>query len=284
MPGSSSRSAFAVTVMAAGVRSTSGVLIVPLEEEFHWSRATISFALGINLLLFGAIGPFAAALMDRFGARRTITLALATAAVSVVLTPAMSQPWQLVLLWGVVVGLVHRLRRWVSGGIYRRALVPGAGRVRCRPADCGQCRRSTGLSADDGVPRDPFRLADHVAGLGRCGDRVSAAPGPADAQPTRGCRASALWRPGHIKAGRLARGQSGYGRLPRAGDGSAITRLLADCRRLFRLRSHDQWPDRHASDRRLRRSWTERGRRGRAAGRNRRLRSAWRHARGVAQR
>ena len=96
---------FAVAVVTAGVRATPGVLIVPLEQEFHWSRATISFALGINLLLFGAIGPFAAAVMDRFGARRTITLALAATAVSVVLTPAISQPWQLVLLWGVVVGL-----------------------------------------------------------------------------------------------------------------------------------------------------------------------------------
>jgi len=96
---------FAVAVIAAGVRSTPGVLIVPFEHEFHWSRATISFALGINLLLFGAIGPLAAAAMDRFGARRTITLALAVTGVSVVLTPAMSHPWQLVLLWGVVVGL-----------------------------------------------------------------------------------------------------------------------------------------------------------------------------------
>ena len=96
---------FAVAMMTAGVRSTPGVLIVPLEDEFGWSRATISFALGINLLLFGAIGPFAAAVMDRFGARRTITLALAVTAASVALTPAMSQPWQLVVLWGVVVGL-----------------------------------------------------------------------------------------------------------------------------------------------------------------------------------
>ena len=83
---------FAVAVIAAGVRSTPGVLIVPFEHEFHWSRATISFALGINLLLFGAIGPLAAAAMDRFGARRTITLALAVTGVSVVLTPAMSHP------------------------------------------------------------------------------------------------------------------------------------------------------------------------------------------------
>jgi sugar phosphate permease len=96
---------FAVAAITAGVRATPGVLIVPLEEEFHWSRATISFAVGINLLLFGAIGPFAAAVMDRFGARRTITVALATTAISVVLTPAMSKPWQFIFLWGFVVGL-----------------------------------------------------------------------------------------------------------------------------------------------------------------------------------
>src|SRR6516165_12464397 len=96
---------FAVAMMTAGVRSRPGVLIVPLEDEFGWSRATSSFALGSNLLLFGAIGPFAAAVMGRFGARRTITLALAVTAASVALTPAMSQPWQLVVLWGVVVGL-----------------------------------------------------------------------------------------------------------------------------------------------------------------------------------
>jgi hypothetical protein len=58
---------FAVVVVTAGVRATPSVLIVPLEEEFHWSRATISFAVGINLLLYGAVGPFAAAAMDRFG-------------------------------------------------------------------------------------------------------------------------------------------------------------------------------------------------------------------------
>ena len=96
---------FAVVVVSAGVRATPGVLIVPLEQEFHWSRATISLALGVNLLLFGAVGPFAAAVMDKFGARRTITASLLTTAISVALTPAMREPWQLILLWGVVVGL-----------------------------------------------------------------------------------------------------------------------------------------------------------------------------------
>jgi sugar phosphate permease len=96
---------FAVVGVTAGVRATPSVLIVPLEEEFHWSRATISFAIGVNLLLYGLVGPFAAAVMDRFGARRTMILALAATAVAVALTPAMREPWQLVLLWGVVVGL-----------------------------------------------------------------------------------------------------------------------------------------------------------------------------------
>jgi sugar phosphate permease len=96
---------FAATIMIAGVRATPTVLIVPLEHEFHWSRAAISLAIGINLLLYGAVGPFAAAVMDRFGPRRTISLALAVTAAAVALTPAMSEAWHLVALWGVVVGL-----------------------------------------------------------------------------------------------------------------------------------------------------------------------------------
>ncbi len=96
---------FVIVVLTAGVRAAPGVLIMPLEHEFMWSRATISFAVGVNVLLYGAIGPFAAALIDRFGVRRTITLSLAATATGVALTPMMSEPWQLVLLWGVVVGI-----------------------------------------------------------------------------------------------------------------------------------------------------------------------------------
>jgi sugar phosphate permease len=96
---------FVVIVVTAGVRATSGVLIVPFENEFHWSRATISFAIGINLLVYGLVGPFAAAAMDRFGVRRTMALSLTVAAAGVALSPLMQNPWQLVMLWGVVVGL-----------------------------------------------------------------------------------------------------------------------------------------------------------------------------------
>ena len=67
---------FFALIVAAGVRSVPGILIVPLEREFGWERSTISVAVSINLLLYGLIGPFAAGLMNRFGVRRVMAVAL----------------------------------------------------------------------------------------------------------------------------------------------------------------------------------------------------------------
>jgi sugar phosphate permease len=103
---------FVVALLTAGVRAAPGVLIVPFETEFGWSRATISFAIGVNLLLYGAVGPFAAAIMDRFGVRRTMSLALAVTGCGVALTPAMRETWQLLLLWGVIVGFATGFLGW----------------------------------------------------------------------------------------------------------------------------------------------------------------------------
>ena len=71
---------FLTLVAAAGVRSAPGVLIVPLEDEFGWSRATISAAVSVNLVLYGLMGPFAAALMEWLGVRRTMVISLVTVA------------------------------------------------------------------------------------------------------------------------------------------------------------------------------------------------------------
>src|SRR3982750_198270 len=95
---------FVTLITTAGFRATPGVLIVPLQEEFGWSRGTISIAVSIGLLLFGLTAPFSAALMDRFGVRRVMLFALATVAGGASLTTVMNAPWQLDLLWGVVVG------------------------------------------------------------------------------------------------------------------------------------------------------------------------------------
>jgi len=69
---------FLVLIVTSGVRATPGVLMVPLETEFGWSRTAISAAIAINIALYGLIGPFAASLMNRYGLRRIVLAAIAT--------------------------------------------------------------------------------------------------------------------------------------------------------------------------------------------------------------
>jgi MFS family permease len=96
---------FVTLIASAGVRATPSVLIVPLEQEFHWTRATISLAISITILLYGLMGPFAGALMQRFGVRRTVMTAMAALAACVALATRITQAWQLMLIWGIGVGL-----------------------------------------------------------------------------------------------------------------------------------------------------------------------------------
>jgi len=124
---------FTVLLITAGIRATPGVLMVPLEAEFGWNRAAISGAVAINIALFGLIGPFAASVMDRWGMRRVILAALALLAVSVALTTKMRAEWQLMLLWGVLVGTGTGVTSLVLAAVVatrwfdeRRGLVIGA--------------------------------------------------------------------------------------------------------------------------------------------------------------
>ncbi|TDC38282.1 MFS transporter [Micromonospora sp. 15K316] len=97
--------AFVALVGAAGFRATPSVLLHPLHAEFRWPLATISAAVSVNLLLYGLTAPFAAALMERFGIRRVVAVALLLVAAGSGLTVFMTASWQLVLCWGVLVGL-----------------------------------------------------------------------------------------------------------------------------------------------------------------------------------
>ncbi|MFF3454558.1 MFS transporter [Streptomyces sp. NPDC002730] len=96
---------FVTIIGAAAFASLPGLLIEPLHEEFHWSRGTIGFAVSVNLALYGLTAPFAAALMDRFGIRRVVAVALTVIAVGSGLTVFMTTSWQLVMYWGILVGL-----------------------------------------------------------------------------------------------------------------------------------------------------------------------------------
>jgi MFS family permease len=123
---------FLTMLATAGALSAPGVMIVPLQGEFGWETADISSALAVRLALFGLMAPFAAALLNRFGIRPVVTAALLLIVTGIATSFAMSQTWQLVLLWGVLCGVGSGMialvlgatvaTRWFS---HRRGLVVG---------------------------------------------------------------------------------------------------------------------------------------------------------------
>ncbi len=96
---------FVALLASAGLRSAPGVLMTPLHATFGWDRSLISLAAAIGILLYGLVGPFAAALMQTFGIRRTMITGLALMSVSTALSLLMREPWQYILTWGISSGL-----------------------------------------------------------------------------------------------------------------------------------------------------------------------------------
>jgi MFS family permease len=123
---------FFTSLISAGTVGAPGVFIVPLQQEFGWTTAEISSALSIRFILFGLIAPFAAALLNRYGLRNVTLSALLIVASALVASLAMTQVWQLMLLWGVVIGTGTGMTALVLGATIaarwfaaRRGLVVG---------------------------------------------------------------------------------------------------------------------------------------------------------------
>ena len=96
---------FVVILATVGVRAAPGVLIVPLEQAFGWNAATISGAISLNILLGGLIGPFAAALLQTIGLRRTVMARLVLLGWVPAAAAFARTPWELYRTWGVLVGV-----------------------------------------------------------------------------------------------------------------------------------------------------------------------------------
>ncbi len=123
---------FLTMLIMAGAVGAPGVFIVPLQREFGWDAAEVSTALAVRFALFGLMGPFAAAFMNRYGLRRVMLVALVIVGGGLLLSLRMSRLWELVLLWGIVVGFGTGLTAVVLGATVatrwfgaRRGLVVG---------------------------------------------------------------------------------------------------------------------------------------------------------------
>lgn len=123
---------FLTMLATAGALGSPGVMLKPLQQDFGWQNSDVSFALAVRLVLFGLMGPFAAALMNRFGLRKVVIGALLLICAGLLGSLAMISIWQLVLFWGVLVGIGTGMTALVLGATVatrwfsqRRGLVVG---------------------------------------------------------------------------------------------------------------------------------------------------------------
>ena len=85
--------------------ASSGVFLAPFEKEFGWNRSVISLAFGVSLFFYGFAGPFMAALLEKFGLKKMMLAAMGTLLIGLLLIYLMNQSWQLIIIWGVIIGL-----------------------------------------------------------------------------------------------------------------------------------------------------------------------------------
>ena len=151
---------FLTALITAGTVGAPGVFIVPLQKEFGWTTAEISSALSIRFILFGLMAPFAAALHNRFGARNVTRLALLVVPSALVLSLEMTKVWQLMLLWGVVVGIGTGMTALVLGATIATRWFSARRGLVIRHSHRKHSHRSVGVSSATRQFDRSFRLED----------------------------------------------------------------------------------------------------------------------------
>jgi MFS family permease len=118
---------FFANLTIAGIRSAPSVLIHPLEAEFGWTRTEIASAASINLLLLGLFAPVGGWLIDRIGPRKVILGCLTTTALGLAAVIFVQQLWQLIVLWGIVLGVASGITPALGASIASRWFVSRRG-------------------------------------------------------------------------------------------------------------------------------------------------------------
>ena len=96
---------FCSMLAGVAVRASPGVMIVPLQRAFGWDVSVISGAVSLNIILMGVTSPFITGLMQVIGIKRTMIGCLTILMTGTGLSLFMTQPWQLFLTWGLMVGI-----------------------------------------------------------------------------------------------------------------------------------------------------------------------------------
>ena len=128
-------SGFGIQAVGIGTFIAFGVFFKPLLADFGWSRATLSGAQSLALLIAGFLGILVGRLNDRFGPRVVMTVAGFFFGLGLLLMSGLNNVWQLYLFYGVVVGIglssidiipLSTTARWF---VRRRGMMTGIAKV-----------------------------------------------------------------------------------------------------------------------------------------------------------
>ena len=96
---------FLIALVTVGGRSAFGVFVVPMSEEFGWSRSTISLAAALGFLVNGLGQPFVGRLFDTLGGRKVILASLAMFGITTVLLAMTFHIVFLIVVFGVLMSI-----------------------------------------------------------------------------------------------------------------------------------------------------------------------------------
>ena len=93
--------------VSIGARNSFGVFVIPMSEEFGWSRLTVSIAAALGVLVNGIIQPFMGQLFDRTGGRKVILTGLLVLGISTILLSLTFHILFLVFMFGFIASMAQ---------------------------------------------------------------------------------------------------------------------------------------------------------------------------------
>ena len=93
--------------VSIGARNSFGVFVIPMSEEFGWSRFTVSIAAALGVLVNGIIQPFIGQLFDRTGGRKVILTGLLVLGISTILLSLTFHILFLVFMFGFIASMAQ---------------------------------------------------------------------------------------------------------------------------------------------------------------------------------
>ncbi|MEK4146326.1 MFS transporter [Robertmurraya sp. FSL W8-0741] len=95
-----------LTILAVqGIRLSFGAFIEPWEKDFNMDRGTISLISTLSFIVYGLSQPLIGKLVDRFGVRVILSFSTLLVGISIFLCNWATSPWQLFILYGIIVSL-----------------------------------------------------------------------------------------------------------------------------------------------------------------------------------